>query len=86
MLALTNQVPPFQDLQVILDGRYTEAGLAGNGLQTGPAIALASGTAEKVGVQQKCSSPQVQVEHLVAHPEVILRGRGINCIRNYLSG
>ena len=82
MLALTNQVPPFQDFEMVLDGRHTEPGLAGNGLQTGPAIAFASGTAYEIGMGYELDWRQSKIKAIIGEARKTYGGGEIVSERN----
>ena len=70
-MALEYKMPLLQNLQVFLDGRNTQPCLSADGFQAGPAIALATGTAEQVRIHQKGWCFEIQIEDPVVHPKVM---------------
>ena len=60
-----NQLPPFQSFDCFLERRFFDPGVTHDGIVGGPAVPLAAGTADQVGVQLELRGIQRHIEDFI---------------------
>ena len=69
VLAFLDDLPLLQNTQVLLHRGLADAGLPGDGGLAGPAVALAPGAADQIGVDQELDWCQSEIEDVVGQPK-----------------
>jgi hypothetical protein len=77
MLVHRNQLTLFQNFDGFLKRRLFDSGIPHDGFHVGPAVSLAAGAADEIGVQFELRGIQRDLEDIVGQAEELLRGRTI---------